>query len=171
MLSKHLDMSPSMNHCVGWASLEIIFRAVWQLLLGRNPWELSLNRGSKMASRTSLNASCTILSTVRRGGAIDSGLVPTSAPDAFGICIILTPPLPPYYPYPSSAPWAAPRRGERRSDNWGKLETFVSEAGSYSLHLIDRDTIQGFGRNPLSHITRFTFNVLIGIRDHFYTTY
>jgi len=83
MLSKHLEMSPSIIQEDAWNFWLMYFNAVWQLLCGLNPWLVSLNRGSKMASRISLIPSCTSLSL---GDAIVMGLVP---PDAFDICILL----------------------------------------------------------------------------------
>nr|YP_009722333.1 hypothetical protein [Morchella importuna]QGN66735.1 hypothetical protein [Morchella importuna] len=83
MESKHLDMSPSINHCAGWNSWLTLFSAVWQLRFGRNPCEQSLNKGSKIASSINLMASWTILSI---GAAMVKGRVP---PDGLPIPILL----------------------------------------------------------------------------------
>lgn len=82
MLSKKPLMSPSINQTAPGHFL-ISWRAEWHPLFGLNPWEEFENFGSRIISRTSLIACCTILS---RGELIPSGL---SLPLGFGIKIRL----------------------------------------------------------------------------------
>ena len=62
MLSKQPLMSPSTNQRMPLKPFLIDFRAVWQLRLGRNPWEQSRNTGSYTASSIIRRTSCTSLS-------------------------------------------------------------------------------------------------------------
>lgn len=61
-VSKHFDISPSINQFMEVKVLLISPKAVWHPLLGLNPWEWMEKLGSKTASSTSLMASWTILS-------------------------------------------------------------------------------------------------------------
>ena len=79
-VSKHLDISPSINQFTEVKVLLISPKAVWHPLLGLNPCEWMEKLGSKTASSTSLMASWTILS---RGDAIPNGRLPL--PLALGI--------------------------------------------------------------------------------------
>jgi hypothetical protein len=82
MLSKHLDMSPSITHVIGLNLSLMYLMAEWQDLSGRNPWDVSKNVGSNIACRIIRAASWTILSL---GEAIVRGRVP---PLGLGIRIL-----------------------------------------------------------------------------------
>ena len=83
MLSKNLDISPSINHETP-VQLRMFFSAEWQPLWGLNPCDLSQNLGSRTASRVSFSACWTILSL---GLLIPRGLV---LPFGLGILTLRT---------------------------------------------------------------------------------
>ena len=72
MRSKHLRISDSTSHRLCPNCVRTWFKAEWQPLFGRNPWEFVEKRGSNTADSVSWRAFCTTLSL---GELIPSGLV------------------------------------------------------------------------------------------------